>query len=154
MCHSGCGALDDQTRDALVNRIMFGKCAHPSACLLPANQFKMRGVAGGDEVVKAKDGGGSATLSMAYAGASFANSVMLALAGTPQTACTFVESDVTSAPFFASKVTIGPHGIETVHELGALSEYEQGLVNAMLPDLIVRLQHTQLSHLHFCSDSD
>lgn len=36
---------------------------------------------GGDEVVKAKDGTGSATLSMAYAGAEFATKVIKALAG-------------------------------------------------------------------------
>ena len=36
---------------------------------------------GGDEVVKAKDGAGSATLSMAYAGAEFAAKVIDALAG-------------------------------------------------------------------------
>jgi malate dehydrogenase len=36
---------------------------------------------GGDEVVKAKDGTGSATLSMAYAGAEFASKVLKALAG-------------------------------------------------------------------------
>lgn len=37
---------------------------------------------GGDEVVKAKDGAGSATLSMAYAGAVFAESVIKAIGGT------------------------------------------------------------------------
>jgi malate dehydrogenase len=36
---------------------------------------------GGDEVVKAKDGAGSATLSMAYAGAEFAEKVVRALKG-------------------------------------------------------------------------
>lgn len=36
---------------------------------------------GGDEVVKAKDGAGSATLSMAYAGADFADKVLRALKG-------------------------------------------------------------------------
>lgn len=36
---------------------------------------------GGDEVVKAKDGAGSATLSMAYAGAEFATKVLKALNG-------------------------------------------------------------------------
>lgn len=45
--------------DALVNRIQFG----------------------GDEVVKAKDGAGSATLSMAYAGAEFAFKVLRAIKG-------------------------------------------------------------------------
>eukprot|EP01048_Picozoa_sp_COSAG05_P013225 COSAG05_NODE_1388_length_5007_cov_2.253260_3_plen_310_part_00 len=113
---AGCGDFDDEARDALVHRIMFG----------------------GDEVVQAKDGGGSATLSMAYAGAEFANSVMLALGGSPQTACTFVESDVTEAPFFASKVTLGVNGVETVHGLGEITEYEQGLIDDMLPDLVAQ----------------
>jgi len=45
--------------DKLVNRIQFG----------------------GDEVVKAKDGAGSATLSMAYAGAEFAKKILRALKG-------------------------------------------------------------------------
>lgn len=36
---------------------------------------------GGDEVVKAKDGAGSATLSMAFAGAEFASKVIRALKG-------------------------------------------------------------------------
>jgi malate dehydrogenase len=36
---------------------------------------------GGDEVVKAKDGAGSATLSMAYAGAEFAGKVLRAVKG-------------------------------------------------------------------------
>jgi malate dehydrogenase len=36
---------------------------------------------GGDEVVAAKDGAGSATLSMAYAGAEFAEKVLRALKG-------------------------------------------------------------------------
>lgn len=45
--------------EALVNRIQFG----------------------GDEVVKAKDGAGSATLSMAYAGAEFAAKVLRAIKG-------------------------------------------------------------------------
>ena len=36
---------------------------------------------GGDEVVKAKDGAGSATLSMAYTGAKFTNALLRGLAG-------------------------------------------------------------------------
>ncbi len=48
-----------ESYDALVNRIQFG----------------------GDEVVKAKSGAGSATLSMAYAGAEFAAKVIRAVKG-------------------------------------------------------------------------
>ena len=37
--------------------------------MLPTSKFEFIGIQfGGDEVVKAKDGAGSATLSMAYAG--------------------------------------------------------------------------------------
>jgi malate dehydrogenase len=66
---------------------------------------------GGDEVVKAKDGAGSATLSMAYAGAKFTNSLLRGLNGekgviTP----TFVKSPLFAdqgIDFFASNVELG-----------------------------------------------
>ena len=66
---------------------------------------------GGDEVVKAKDGAGSATLSMAYAGAKFANALLRGLNGekgvvTP----TFVKSPLFAdqgIDFFASNVELG-----------------------------------------------
>merc|ERR1712039_942367 len=86
-------SFDDATRDALTHRIMFG----------------------GDEVVKAKAGGGSATLSMAYTGAEFADRVMAGLAGEAGvTECTFVESTITDAKFFSSPVTLGKDGVETI----------------------------------------
>lgn len=66
---------------------------------------------GGDEVVKAKDGAGSATLSMAYAGAKFTNSLLRGLNGekgvvTP----TFVKSPHFAdqgIDFFATNVELG-----------------------------------------------
>jgi len=66
---------------------------------------------GGDEVVKAKDGAGSATLSMAYAGAKFAGVLLKALNGekgliTP----TFVKSPLFAdqgIDFFSSPVEFG-----------------------------------------------
>ena len=63
---------------------------------------------GGDEVVKAKDGAGSATLSMAWAGAHFARSVARALSGeTGITECTFVENDKAATKFFSTPVELG-----------------------------------------------
>lgn len=66
---------------------------------------------GGDEVVKAKDGAGSATLSMAYAGAKFADALLRGLNGekgvvTP----TFVKSPLYESEgidFFSSNVELG-----------------------------------------------
>lgn len=71
---------------------------------------------GGDEVVKAKDGAGSATLSMAYAGAKFANALLRGLNGekgviTP----TFVMSDLFASQgidFFSSSVELGVRGFK------------------------------------------
>lgn len=84
---------------------------------------------GGTEVVEAKAGKGSATLSMAYAGAVFASSVLKGLNGEPNIVeCSYVQSNVTELPFFASKVRLGEKGVEEVLGLGFLSEYEkQGL---------------------------
>lgn len=96
---------------------------------------------GGDEVVKAKDGAGSATLSMAFAGAHFACRLLEALNGaTEVTECTFVESDVTPAPFFSTPVTLGPKGVHTIHSFGELSSFEQDNYDKMLPDLIAQAE--------------
>jgi len=79
----------------------------------------------GTEVVNAKAGKGSATLSMAYAGAMFGKAVLAGLDGELRTECAYVQSDITELPYFASKVTFGPFGVEEVHPLGKLSEHEE-----------------------------
>ncbi|ONK69176.1 uncharacterized protein A4U43_C05F20130 [Asparagus officinalis] len=86
---------------------------------------------GGTEVVEAKAGKGSATLSMAYAGAVFADACLKGLNGVPDIVeCSFVQSTVTELPFFASKVRLGKNGVEEVLGLGPLSDFEkQGLEN-------------------------
>lgn len=91
---------------------------------------------GGDEVVKAKDGAGSATLSMAYAGARFTMRLLDAMCGEKDVIeCSFTENSVTNLPFFSTPVTLGPNGVEKVHEFGALSAMEQENLSSMLPDL-------------------
>lgn len=78
----------------------------------------------GTEVVNAKAGKGSATLSMAYAGARFGKSVLKGLSGDPQIECSYVASTVTELPYFATKVTFGPKGVEKVHEIGPMNAHE------------------------------
>jgi len=91
---------------------------------------------GGDEVVKAKDGAGSATLSMAYAGAEFTSYVARAMKGeTGIKACTYVENNITEAAFFSTPCTLGKGGVEEVHGYGTLTEMEQKNFDAMMPDL-------------------
>ena len=91
---------------------------------------------GGTEVVEAKAGKGSATLSMAYAGAIFADACLKGLNGVPDVVeCSFVQSSITELPFFASKVRLGKNGVEEVLGLGALSDYEKQGLEALLPEL-------------------
>ena len=52
--------------------------------------------------------------------------------------CTFVENDLTSAPFFSTKVRLGPNGAEEVLPFGALSKFEQDSLDKLVPDLIVQ----------------
>ncbi|XP_047327724.1 malate dehydrogenase, chloroplastic [Impatiens glandulifera] len=82
----------------------------------------------GTEVVEAKAGAGSATLSMAYAAARFVESSLRALDGDSDVyECAFIDSELTELPFFASRVKLGKNGVEAVisSELQGLSEYEQ-----------------------------
>lgn len=96
---------------------------------------------GGDEVVAAKAGAGSATLSMAYAGYVFAENVLRALQGEEGIEqCAYVESQLTEAPYFASPCRFGKHGVEEVLPYGELTAYEQGWLEKMLPDLKKQIQ--------------
>ncbi|KAG0646135.1 malate dehydrogenase [Hyphodiscus hymeniophilus] len=116
---------------------LFSQSSHPDlvgdATLLNRVQF------GGDEVVKAKDGAGSATLSMAMAGARFAESLLKAAQGEKGVVePTFVDSPLykdQGIDFFASKVELGPNGVEKIHDVGKLSGEEQKLLDACLADL-------------------
>ncbi|KAK1383150.1 malate dehydrogenase [Heracleum sosnowskyi] len=96
------------------------------------NQLTSRIQNGGTEVVEAKAGTGSATLSMAYAAVKFAESCLRGLRGDAGVVqCSFVASQVTELPFFASKVRLGRNGVEEIYPLGPLNEYERaGLVKA------------------------
>lgn len=94
---------------------------------------------GGDEVVKAKDGSGSATLSMAMAGARFAESLLKAAHEKVDVVePTFVDSPLFKSEgidFFSSKVTLGPNGVEKIHEVGKITPKEQEMLEVCKGDL-------------------
>ncbi|PVU98137.1 hypothetical protein BB559_001759 [Furculomyces boomerangus] len=96
---------------------------------------------GGDEVVQAKNGEGSATLSMAYAGYTFVNSIIRAMNGTPTTVCSYIDVSVDQSGFehyknlcadqveyFSVPVSIGPNGVEKILPLENLTEFEKDLI--------------------------
>ncbi len=104
---------------------LLSQASHPLPASADTSALVKRIQYGGDEVVKAKNGAGSATLSMAYAGAEFASRVIRALKGekgivTP----TFVSLEADAAggaalkkdiganiAYFASNVELGVSGV-------------------------------------------
>jgi len=112
--------------------------AVPAAASIPKDQIpdldaKVQNA--GTVVVQAKAGKGSATLSMAAAGARLAKAVLRGLNGEEAKECAFVMSSVSSLPYFASVCSFGPDGVKEVHALPTLNEYEQGRLAAMTPSL-------------------
>lgn len=92
----------------------------------------------GTEVVEAKAGAGSATLSMAYAAARFVESSLRGLDGDNDVyECAYVQSDLTELPFFASRIKLGRNGLEAFIPsiLQGLTEYEQKALEALKPEL-------------------
>ncbi|GAA5919088.1 hypothetical protein JCM6882_004888 [Rhodosporidiobolus microsporus] len=115
---------DEEKLKALVNRIQFG----------------------GDEVVQAKAGAGSATLSMAYAGYKFTEQLIAAAfqgkVGVIAPSYVYVKDDAAiqkeigqDTAFFSVPVQLGPNGVEKLNPLGKLSTYEQELLKAVLSEL-------------------
>lgn len=89
----------------------------------------------GTEVVEAKAGGGSATLSMAQAAARFARSVLKGLTGEEAVEYAYVEGDGKYARFFAQPVRLGRNGVEALVDIGNLSDFEKAAIEAMIPTL-------------------
>ncbi|KAI1752252.1 malate dehydrogenase [Xylaria castorea] len=117
--------IPDDKYDALVHRVQFG----------------------GDEVVKAKDGAGSATLSMAFAGFRFAEKVLKAAKGEkglvepsfvylPGVPGGEEVKKATGLDYFSVPVELGPNGIEKVtNPLAGITEKEKSLVDASVKGL-------------------
>jgi len=93
---------------------------------------------GGTEVVNAKAGAGSATLSMAKAGAQFVGSLVKALKGEKGIIeCAYVEStEVPECKWFATPIELGKDGIEKNLGMGKLDEYEQKKLKEAIKELV------------------
>ncbi|CAD6269454.1 unnamed protein product [Miscanthus lutarioriparius] len=90
---------------------------------------------------EAKAGAGSATLSMAYAAAKFADACLRGLCGDAGIVeCSYVASQVTELPFFASKVRLGRCGIEEILPLGPLNEFERAGLEKAKKELVESIQ--------------
>jgi malate dehydrogenase len=90
----------------------------------------------GTEVVEAKAGGGSATLSMGQAACRFGLSLVKAMQGEEGVVeCAYVEGDGAHARFFAQPVKLGKDGVDEILSYGSLSDYEKAALDGMLETL-------------------
>ncbi|KAI9225313.1 MAG: malate dehydrogenase, NAD-dependent [Piptocephalis tieghemiana] len=123
-------SLSDSDLKALIHRVQFG----------------------GDEVVKAKDGAGSATLSMAFAGARFTLNILDAAIhgkqGIIEPSYISLDADPSGAKelqsavsgldkvsYFSAPLLLGPRGVESIQPLGPLSNDEKSLITTAIPEL-------------------
>ncbi|PFH47064.1 hypothetical protein AMATHDRAFT_68493 [Amanita thiersii Skay4041] len=132
---------------------LLSQSSHPLPASVDIPALVKRIQYGGDEVVKAKDGAGSATLSMAYAGAEFASKVIRALNGEKGiVAPTFVNLEAdkeggaalrkdigADLEFFSSNVELGAEGVVKIHTLGKITDAERELVKAAIPELGINI---------------
>jgi len=89
----------------------------------------------GTVVVAAKNGKGSATLSMAYAGARLAKAVLSGLSGTPAKECAYIKTGGETT-YFATVVEFGKEGVNGWEELPPnLSDHETRRLKALKPVL-------------------
>jgi NAD-dependent malate dehydrogenase len=90
----------------------------------------------GTVVVNAKEGAGSATLAMAYAGAKFTMSLVRAFLGEEGISeCSFVEVPNMEVEYFGVLVDLGKEGIEKIHPIPKLNSYEQSQWKELIPIL-------------------
>ncbi|KIL86376.1 malate nad-dependent [Fusarium avenaceum] len=105
---------------------------------------------GGDEIVKSKQGAGSATTCMAYAGFRFVKALLTARAGmtTIEEAYVYLPGipggkDIATqlqVEYFAVKVEFGQQGAQKVLPIGDISDDEQALLQKAVSELRVNIQ--------------
>jgi malate dehydrogenase len=89
----------------------------------------------GTEVVEAKAGGGSATLSMGAAAARFCMSLVKAMQGESVVDYAYVNGNTGDAEYFAQPIRLGKDGVEEFLPYGELSAFEQKAKEDMLATL-------------------
>lgn len=86
--------------------------------------------------MEAKAGAGSATLSMAYAGARFVLSLASAMKGKNVIECTMVHSDkCPGVEYFSNPIRLGKNGVEENLGLPKLNDFEKELLAKAIPEL-------------------
>lgn len=104
------------SQDAAASRLGDARCA----------ELMHRVQEAGGEVVDAKKGKGSSTLSMAYAAARLAHAVLAGLSGERCPEPAYLKTDILpGVEYFSSEVIFGPKGVEEVQALPKMSKKER-----------------------------
>jgi malate dehydrogenase len=108
---------------------------------------------GGDEIVQSKQGAGSATTCMAYAGFRFVKALIEAKNGKSVVEQAYIYlpgvaggKDIAAklgVDYFAVKVVLGSNGAAKAFDIGSLSENEQKLLEVAISELKVNIQSGQ-----------
>lgn len=78
---------------------------------------------------------------MAYAGAKFANAILKGLKGETTIECSYVQSTVCpDVEYFATPITLGKNGIETINPIGDVNDFEKELIKLAIPELKKNIQ--------------
>jgi len=95
----------------------------------------------GTEVVEAKAGAGSATLSMAFAGARFTFSLLEALNGKQGVIeCAYVAAEGMETSYFATPILFGTKGVEKSLGVGKITDYEAKLIQVAIKELKANIE--------------
>lgn len=119
--------------------------ATPKLTFTPAEHEKLvkRIQNAGTEVVEAKAGTGSATLSMAYAAARFAFSLIRAKNGQSVTECAYVKNQDPNVKleYFALPCVLSTRGVEEAKPIvDKLNDFEKHLLTKALPELKANIE--------------
>jgi len=104
-----------------------------------AKDLTVRVKEAGTFVVNAKDGQGSATLSMAYAAAKFTASIIRAINGESVREVAYIDAHAlkveTPTQYFGLAIELGKTGITKAFPIPSLNEYEQAQMKEAVPAL-------------------
>eukprot|EP00933_Yihiella_yeosuensis_P025805 TRINITY_DN20002_c2_g1_i1.p1 TRINITY_DN20002_c2_g1~~TRINITY_DN20002_c2_g1_i1.p1 ORF type:complete len:358 (-),score=53.86 TRINITY_DN20002_c2_g1_i1:92-1165(-) len=126
--------------------------ACPSISLEKRKVLEARVHDAGNEIVRAKKGKGSATISLGYAGYLLGSAVLEGLSGQQGLVeCAYVKSSVTELPYFASPVIFGRSGVAKVPSLPKMDDYEKqrlkDVIQILKEDIEIGLEYAKRNEL-------
>jgi len=96
----------------------------------------------GSEIVEAKHGHGTVTLSIAWSAHEFVNSLLSAIKGQKGIVETAFVKTTGGKPleYFSNQIELGPEGVAKNFGIPALNEYEKTLLDQCIPDLKLHIK--------------